>query len=296
MFDVTKVESENEVYISGVLNELDIVEGSTTDGRDWIRGTANVRVDQEINGIVSENIIPIKMFSMRLKKDGNPNKVYDTILGYKNSLTSLAAAEDESNASKITISSARLEENIWIDSSSGTERSSYQISGNFINKKRDADKEGATFKLSGVVIKLNEELDRNEEPTGRLLVKFGVIGYAGRMNLLTLIAEGNAKAHIEQNWQVGDTVRVSGRINMTQKTEIVSEKQGFGEDIEKTRTVTRRELIITGGSSGGLEEELSYDADSVKKACADRLARIKTMKDSASAKAAPKSRANDFGF
>jgi hypothetical protein len=38
MLDITKVESENEVYISGILNELEIIEGSTQDGRGWIRG------------------------------------------------------------------------------------------------------------------------------------------------------------------------------------------------------------------------------------------------------------------
>jgi hypothetical protein len=38
-------ESQNIVTITGVLNELDIVEGRTADGREFVRGTAFIAVD-----------------------------------------------------------------------------------------------------------------------------------------------------------------------------------------------------------------------------------------------------------
>jgi hypothetical protein len=294
MLDIMKTQSDNNVFISGILNELEIVEGTTKDGRDWIRGTANILVDQEINGIASENIIPVKMFSMRLKKDGTENKVYNMIQSYKEDFTSRAAAEDINDASQVTVN-ASVEENIWIDQRTGKEVTGFQISSNFLKKKRDSDTESATFQLSGVVIKTQEEMDRNDEPTGRLIVKFGVIGWAGKINILTLVAEGNAKAHIEQNWADGDTVKVAGRINMTQKVEKYTEEQGFGEPIERVRTISKRELVITGGSQGGLDEEYSYDADSVKKACVERLNRIEEMKNNQS-KAAPKAKSDAFDF
>jgi hypothetical protein len=41
----TNVKSDNEVYVSGILNELNIEEGKTADGRAWIRGEADIRVD-----------------------------------------------------------------------------------------------------------------------------------------------------------------------------------------------------------------------------------------------------------
>jgi hypothetical protein len=44
MLDRNKV-SDNEVYVSGILNELEITEGKTKDGRDYVRGTASIRVD-----------------------------------------------------------------------------------------------------------------------------------------------------------------------------------------------------------------------------------------------------------
>jgi hypothetical protein len=45
MLNIKERESKNECYISGILNELDIVEGTTSDGRDYVRGTAKIRVD-----------------------------------------------------------------------------------------------------------------------------------------------------------------------------------------------------------------------------------------------------------
>jgi len=85
------------------------------------------------------------MFSMRLKKDGDLNKVYDRILSYRDTLISEAVADENHPASRITVSKAKLEENIWIDKPTGKERSTFQISSNFLNNKRDADIDGATF-------------------------------------------------------------------------------------------------------------------------------------------------------
>ena len=77
MLDIKKIQSTNTVTIIGTLNELNIEEKTTADGRAYVHGTANVKVDQEINGTMVENIIPVRMFSMRLKKDKTPNAVYD---------------------------------------------------------------------------------------------------------------------------------------------------------------------------------------------------------------------------
>lgn len=294
MLDIMKTESRNEVNITGILSELDIAEGTTADGRDWIRGTANVQVDQETNGVVSENIIPIHMFSMRLKKDGELNKVYDIILGYKKAFTSLAAAEDPSEASRVSVSGGKLVENVWIDPSTGKERSNFQITTNFI-KKTNSETEEAKFQLSGVVIKMIEETDREDNPTGRLLLKFGVVKYGGKIDILTLIAQDSAKAHIEQNWQEGDTVKVTGKVIMTQKTIKTVEEQGFGEPIVSEKTVSSKELIIIGGSAGGLEESQSYDADSIKKACLERLQKIEALKEN-KAPAQHTAKTSPFGF
>lgn len=303
MFDTTKL-SDNEIFINGVLNELEITEGKTSDGREYVRGTASIRVDQEIGGIMSENIIPVKMFSMRKKNDGSPNQNYDRIIGYKEKFTSIAAADDESNASKVTVSAGKIEENAWYDQRTGQVRSTFQISTNFINETRNYDPEKnpekATFELSGVVGKIRPELDRDGNETGRTIIDFIIITYGkptGKANKIELIAQGSAAEFINTNWQPQDTVKVTGRINMTYKVETFEEEQGFGEPIIRTRTVSKKELIITGGSPSGLEEALSYDADSIKQALSERIAAQEALKNSPSTtKSSTKNKAVDFGF
>ena len=301
MLNIEKTQSDNSVYMSGVLNELDITTGTSAEGKDWIRGTAVIKCDQEIDGVPVECLGTVKMFSMRLKKDGDLNKVYDRILGYKEKFISEAAADEDHPASKVTVT-GQLEENIWIDKSTGKERSTFQISSNFLNEKRESDEDGIKFQLSGVVLNdptNAEEIDKNEEPTGRIRIKFGVIGYGGKINVLDLYASGGAKAHIENSWNKQDTVKVTGKVNVTKKIEQIKEEQGFGDPIIKTRTISTKELIITGGSASGLEEELSYDKESILKALADRKAKIEELiEDSkkSSSRAAPKNKSTDFGF
>ena len=301
MLNIEKTQSDNSVYMSGVLNELDITTGTSAEGKDWIRGTAVIKCDQEIDGVPVECLGTVKMFSMRLKKDGDLNKVYDRILGYKEKFISEAAADEDHPASKVTVT-GQLEENIWIDKSTGKERSTFQISSNFLNEKRESDEDGIKFQLSGVVLNdptNAEEIDKNEEPTGRIRIKFGVIGYGGKINVLDLYASGGAKAHIENSWNKQDTVKVTGKVNVTKKIEQIKEEQGFGDPIIKTRTISTKELIITGGSASGLEEELSYDKESILKALADRKVKIEELiEDSkkSSSKAAPKNKSTDFGF
>lgn len=291
MLDIKKVESKNEVTICGLLNELDVTPGTTTDGREYIRGRARIQVDQEINGGMVTSEVPVSMFAMKLKKDGTANKAYSQIMKYKEDFVSAGSVEDKSEASRVTVSGGytRISENIYMGRN-GSPVSTFQIEGNYINPARPGENDCAKFELSGVVGKKIEEQDKDGNETGRLLISLVVITFGGRANKINLIAEGNAKAHIENNWNEGDTVQLTGRIRMTYKVETIIEEQGFGEPIEHTKTTSLRELVITGGSPEGLDSALSYDASDIKLALDERAARIEDIKNKATQKkaAAPK--------
>lgn len=302
MLNIKERESTNVVEIAGILKDLNVEEKQTTDGRGYVSCQATVKVDQEINGKAVECEIPVRMFSMALKKDGGANKIYQNIVKYKDQFTSLAACPENQPelASKVIINAGRLEENIWVDPNSGEERSTFQISTNFMNAPRNTSDftEGATFELSGVILTKTNEVDGNGDDTGRLKVKFGVVRYGGRLDVIDLIAESaNAVNFIEQNWSEGDTVNLNGAISINQSTKTWTEEQGFGEPIVRTKTVSRKELIILGGSASGLEEDYSYDNDAVKQALDERKVRIEELKQKANVKGktqAPKQ--NGFGF
>lgn len=294
MLDINKIQSTNRVTISGILNELNIEEKVTTDGRGYVHGTAKIKVDQEVNGQMTENEIPVRMFSMKKKKDGTDNDLYKGIVKMADDFISMGAAETPSQASRVTITGGQIQENTYIDKS-GIERSDFQIFSNFMKSAKTQDEEVAKFELSGVIGNIQDEM-KNGEETGRLLVKFIVIGYQGRADVITLIAENPvAVNHIRNNWEKGDTVSVAGVVNMTFKVETWEEEQGFGEPIKRSKTVSKRELLITSGSPCGLDEELSYDNDAIKLALEKRQQRNEEQKQKKNAaKATPKR--NDFGF
>lgn len=295
MLDVSRL-SDNIVTITGVLNELEIVEGTSTSGKEYVRGTATVRVDQAIEGEVQENLIPVKLFSMKYKSDGTENQIYKKILGYRDQFTSIAAAEDEKDASRVTITGAKVEENAWYDAKANVVRSTYQISTNFINKAKDDDPEKATFELSGVVGKMHPEV-RNDEETGRIIVDFVVITWGPKANKIQLVASGSAADFISSHWQVDDTVKVTGRVNMTHKTDTWKEEQGFGEPIIRTRTVSKKELVITGGSPTGLGEDQAYDIDSIKQLVTKRNAEQAELANKPSTTTSSnKNKSTDYGF
>ena len=298
MLDIKKIQSTNTVTIIGTLNELNIEEKTTADGRAYVHGTANVKVDQEINGTMVENIIPVRMFSMRLKKDKTPNAVYDGIVRMKETFTSAAAAESPEQVSRVAITSGQLQENIWIDKTTNNPRSSFQISSNFINKANRDEVEKATFELSGVIGDMKDELDKDGEETGRLIIKFLVVVYLGKVDMIELIAEKpEAVNHIKNNWEKGDTVTLAGIVNMTYEVKTWMEEQGFGAPIERRKTVSKKELIITSGSPSGLDEDYSYDNDAIKIALEERAGRIEKLKNDAKAKTTTSSaKSFDVGF
>lgn len=295
MLDIMTKQSENEVYISGILNEMEVVEGVTADGREYIRATAKVRADQDIAGTVVESEIPVRFFSMRKKNDGTNNKIYDSILKMRDNFVSVAAAEDETEASRVTISAGRLEENVYVGQD-GAVHEGFQVTTNFMNKAKASDVEKASYRVSGVVLNMKPE-EVNDESTGRLIVTFAIVGYKGKLHKVDMIATDSAAKFIETNWTIGDTVQVTGRVNMSHKTIVTKEEQGFGEPIIRERTISNRELFITGGSPSGMEEALSYDADDIKVALSNRSKEIEEMRENSTKKNKPaKAKTDNFGF
>lgn len=295
MLDIKKVESLNRVTIMGTLNELNVEEKVSSEGKAYVQGSASIKVDQEIGGKAVENVIPVRMFAMRLKKDGGQNPIYDGIVKMREDFISAAAAETPSQVSKVVINGGQIKENMWLDKTTNQLRTSFQISSNFMKKAGADDEEKATFELSGVVGDIRDEQDKDGNDTGRLIVKFVVAGYNGRADVIQLIAENpTAVNHIRNNWEKGDTVNLSGVVNMTYTTKTWMEEQGFGEPIKRTRTESKRELIITGGSPSGLDEELSYDSDAIKLALDERQTRIDAL--SAKKPATPANKSFNVGF
>lgn len=271
-------QAENIVVIEGVLQEIDLKEGvSDRNGqkRDYIAGTITIEVAQTVNGVEEVHEVPVSVYANKLKNDGNPNPAYKNIDELRKGYASLASGAGAA-ADKVRVSRGELQENTF--SSDGRTISTFRIRNSFFNRVTADPQPTAAFKNKIVLLSIAPEI-LNDVETNRLKIMGALVCYGGRVDVLTYYVEDpTAIAYITKNWQEGDTVIVSGRLRFSAATveqKAPQEEVGFGEAMQTSTTRRVRELIITSGSPGGLDEEESYDAGGeITHALAERKARI----------------------
>ena len=288
--------SENQVKIEGILSEVGLEaatfnrKGQTT---ECIRGTIKIRVEQDINGTMTTMEVPVSAFASRYTNAGAENPAYNSLKDVMENYKSIAACGNIDDADRVRITSGSLQENVFY-AKNGDLVNTSRISASFINKiAKNECKPEATFTATIVVGNKSDELDRDGTPTNRLNVNGVIIQYGERADLIKfIVAKPDAKNHIEQYWNDGDTVRVQGKVNFSSKTEYIEEEVGFGEPIKTAKTTSVHELLIESGSAGCLEGDAAYDIKDIQSALAARKVRIEeTKKPVVSAPSKP-----DFGF
>jgi hypothetical protein len=194
----------------------------------------------------------------------------------------------ETEATVVRMTNAAIQENNFI-SKSGQLVNNWQIRTSFVNEAgKVADI--ASFNVDIFIMDMHDEVDRDDEPTGRLIVKGGIVQYGGKLDVVEFIVEGNdAVDYISRNWNINDTVNAGGRIRFTsQEVKRSAAESSWGEELPETSTRVVRELIITRGSDEAFEEEFAYNDKDIKKAFNERKAMIEQMQIDAK-KGAPKS-------
>ena len=288
--------SENQVKIEGILSEVGLEtatfnrKGQTT---ECIRGTIKIRVEQDINGTMTTMEVPVSAFASRYTNAGTENPAYNSLKDVMENYKSIAACGNIDDADRVRITNGSLQENVFY-AKNGDLVNTSRISASFINKiAKNECKPEATFTATIVVGNKSDELDRDGTPTNRLTVNGVIIQYGERADLIKfIVAKPDAKNHIEQYWNDGDTVRVQGKVNFSSKTEYIEEEVGFGEPIKTAKTTSVHELLIESGSAGCLEGDAAYDIKDIQSALAARKVRIEeTKKPVTTAPSKP-----DFGF
>ena len=263
-------ESVNQVNIEGLINEIRIND-IEKNGKKYISGEVVVKVNDK-EGL--ESYIPVSFISADKKANGEPNKIYQNLQALK-SFNSIASAGIE-KADMIQIRGAKLSENIFMPKGSDKVVLSTRITSNFFTRiqKQNFSPE-ATFNSIIYIVKMEPEMknyDGEKQETGRLLITGALVGYKDKIDLVTFIVENEKNIEfINSHYQVGDTVRIGGKLNFSEETVTVSKEVGFGEAEERTYTKRKRELIVL---RGPLEEEQAYQEEDIKKALLERKARI----------------------
>lgn len=293
-------QAENKVFIEGILSEIDIVERTyTKDGvqNNALAGQIKVRVEQKINGVDKILEIPVHVFVNEMTKKGTKNPAYESIDTVRREFISIASGAGVEGADRIRISGASIQMNeYWADEN---RLSSYpRINASFVQRvKRDEFTPKAQFSTELVVSKMINEVDKDGVETGRLKVEGILPQYGGRVDVVPFIAENpNVVDAISQYWQPKDTVKVSGKLNFSSTVEIYTEEQGFGEPIEKKRTINVSELVITGGSQTPLEGDFAFNEEEIKNALAERKSRLESRKAKELARSSSRTAPAQSGF
>ena len=277
-------QAENRVRIEGILAEIDIKPGSfNKNGQmmESIGGSITVKVTQKISGEEKELAIPVHMFASKLTNKGTPNPAYESIKKIADEYVSIAASENgEEGADRVRITGASIRMNEYY-SADGRLISFPRVNASFVNRISKSEcKPEATYTAEFVVANKDEELDRNGEPTSRYRIDAIIPQYGGRVDVVPMFAQSKGVIDaVSTYWEVGNTVKANGRLDFSATTETTLEEVDFGEPIEKTRTINRSDLIITGGSQEPLEGEFAFDNAEIQNALAERKLRLEKQKD-----------------
>ena len=266
-----------------------------------IGGSITVKVTQKISGEEKELAIPVHMFASKLTNKGTPNPAYESIKKIADEYVSIAASDNgEDGADRIRITSGSVRMNEYY-SADGRLVSFPRVNASFVQRISKAEcKPEATFTTEFVVANKSEEIDRNGEVTGRYRIDAIIPQYGGRVDVVPMFAQSPGVIDaVSTYWEIGDTVKANGRLDFSATTETTLEEVDFGEPIEKTRTINRSDLIITGGSQTALEGDAAFDNAEIQNALADRKLRLEKQKDrdmsrAATRQAPPQTAKNGF--
>lgn len=286
--DIT-TQATNKMNIVGKLVSATFAEGKMKNGGTYERANLVIRVTQEYDGVKETSEIPVSMFASPYTTRGTANPAFESLQKVKNMKTVQNCGEAEADTVRMTNGS--LQENNFVSRNSGQLINTWQIRNSFLNTTKMADI--ATFNVDIFILDMHDETDRDGDPTGRLVVKGGIVQYGGKLDVVEFIVEAPDKVnYIQRNWNINDTVNAGGRIRFTSREESRrTSESSWGESIPETSTYMVRELIITYGSDEPFDEDLAYSPDDIRKAFNVRKAELEQLQLDAKKGNAPKAAA-----
>ena len=221
-------QATNRRNVTGKLLDAVFRDGKLGDGRPYESATVTIRVKQTYGGKEEISEIPVSLFAARYTKQNKPNPGFEQIQKLKELKTVQNVGFDE--AATVRIANGTIRENNFV-TRSGAQISGWQINTGFINEGKGADV--ASFSIDIFIMDMHPEEDREGDPTGRLIIKGGVVQYEGGLDVLEFIVEDpQAVDYMERHWNNNDTVNIRGRIRVTSQEQKSSGKSSsWGEDV-----------------------------------------------------------------
>ena len=261
-------QAENNVFITGILNEVNLeVKNDTKKNKNYISGKVIFLVDQEIDGSLEREEIPVEVFAYEYTNANKPHPGYRSAVKLMEEGISVAACGEEAKADRYSVGGGNLSTSEF-EGQDGRKICRQTIRGSFFNKVKN-DLENCADIEAEIFIKSIADEVKNDEITGRLVVNGIIVGYGDRIDEIPFIVENpSAIDYITNHWSENDTVKIYAKIRSTvvNETRESSEVVGFGTAPKHNVSRTVKEYVIISGSSEPYDEGLAYSIEDIQTA------------------------------
>ncbi|MFA7157298.1 MAG: hypothetical protein WC123_06390 [Bacilli bacterium] len=270
-------EAENNVIVEGIVSEINL-EVKDIQGKEAITGNLVIEIGETA-------ICTVDVFANKFKKGTtDENSIFKGLSTVMNEYKSIAKVGKE-EADKVRITGAKLTVNDYYNGADVL-KSDVKVQTNFINRLKVGEEFNprAEFAIEIFIHKMNDEVDSNGDVTGNKVISGLVPVYNGKIVPMEFIVKDQEIAQgIESLYEPGQSVKLYGDVNIAISTIKTLVPVAIGKPKEVIKTLTTRELIVTGGSEPYLEDNPNvFSIDTIKNAMTVReemLAELKNKKD-----------------
>ncbi len=268
-------EAQNNVIVEGILSEINLKIDDSYERhgvkQKSILGSLKVKVDQEIEGVMTQLDVPINVFTSELTLKGKPNPSFVSLEQVMNEYKSIVMVGEEL-ADRVRVTGARISMNEYHTPDEKLIRYP-RVQGSFVRRIKPEDcNMRALWEMELYIASMKYRTDREGIETDTFEVRGVTVGYGEYGDVIELVtSQANIAEGIAATYQPGDTVPFSGKLNFSTSTEIIYEEVEIGDPIEKARTINISDLVIT-GAKGALDD--GYTDEEIKKVLASREERL----------------------
>lgn len=260
----------NEITLEGLLLEIESREGKTSDGKEYLQATLTIETGENEQH-------DVEMFTMKHKKDSNEvSGIYESLRTVVDEYKSVdKVGREEADYVRVApgsekFSNGQLARNDYVGSD-GQLRSFPQLTTTFVNRVEGEPNPHAKFETELVVESVTEEIGKNEEETGRAVLKGYIPVYGGKVIPFEFVVNEDGASYVLDNYEKGDTVFVYGDIVNKRIKNVRKIEGAFGSDNEKVTYTYVREFVVIGGSAPYDDDDpKTFNTEAIGKALAER--------------------------
>jgi len=279
----------NKIEITGVVKEHKLGTGKTSEGEKYINGSLVIKA-----GEFTE--ITVKVFVSETTSKGKVKKAYENLDKILKGEAKTMTEVSEDEAVKVRIwgndgFTSQFKEEMFKPENATEVVTKISVDLGFGNITIDnniaAEDYKATFDVEMFVESIEEEIDKNDEETGRVIVKGWVPVYGGSVIPLEIKAgivedeegEFDFAEDIRNNIDLESTVNFWGNIDFKAIIEKVSKGGSLGRaKVEENRTYIH-DLVAIGANY--IEGDDEYDIEDIKQARIERENKKQEAQDKA---------------